>query len=199
MGAKYMAAMCLAGNALTGPVPDFSAWTHVTDLVLARNKLTGTVPGQILQLPAAVRVDLVSTVSNESCKVKLQFEQLSTCALQSHNLLGGAMADVIPSGPALQLVYLNNNKLSTRFPFLYGSTEISVYDLSSNELSGAMVSSFSGSNSEASSLYYTRFLSLDASNGIDVDVIFSSNQLTGTIPDWLAAFPSSVCIRKQRV
>ena len=115
------------------------------------------------------------------------------CAMQSGNLLSGATSDIYPSGPELNVVYLNDNLLSSKFPFLLTSPRLSVYDVSGNKISGPMTSTFSTSFAAVTSLsYYTKFLALDASNGMSLELIFHSNQLTGSLPEWVASFPSSV-------
>lgn len=52
-----------SGNQLTGTLPDLAQLTLATDLLLAKNKFTGTIPAAVLELPLAVRLDLVSRTS----------------------------------------------------------------------------------------------------------------------------------------
>jgi len=53
----------VSGNQLTGTLPDLAQLTLATDLLLAKNKFTGTIPAAVLELPLAVRIDLVSRAS----------------------------------------------------------------------------------------------------------------------------------------
>ncbi len=53
----------MSGNELTGTLPDLAQLTLATDVLLAQNKYTGTIPAAVLELPSAVRIDLVSRAS----------------------------------------------------------------------------------------------------------------------------------------
>lgn len=50
------------GNQLTGPLPDLTQLTLATDLLASKNQFTGTIPSALLELTAAVRIDVVSTL-----------------------------------------------------------------------------------------------------------------------------------------
>ena len=73
----------LAGNALTGPIPDLTSWTNVFDLLLARNEFTGTIPTSILQLPAAIRIDLVRFYDTILLAQQLTYAKFGVCFAES--------------------------------------------------------------------------------------------------------------------
>lgn len=54
---------CVSGNQLTGTLPDLAQLSLATSVLLAKNKFTGTIPAAVLELPSAVRIDLVSRAS----------------------------------------------------------------------------------------------------------------------------------------
>ena len=182
-----------AGNQLTGTLPDLTVLTYATDLLLAKNQFTGTVPGSLLAASEAVRIDLVS----EICPLWLTkgskhtfHECMPVGVLQGGNLLTGTIPAVF-TGSALSILYLDHNKLTGSFPIFLTATLLHVLDMSSNDLSGTLPEVVSASSGDVE--YGSRFLSLDASTGFSLDLLFGNNQLTGNMPSWLPSLPLTVC------
>lgn len=85
----------LNNNELEGPIPEVGNLTELTFIDLTRNKLSGTIPSNLLQLP------------------NLEFVYLG------HNGISGSLPDFcssIKNSTVLQDVFLNNNQLTGEFP-----------------------------------------------------------------------------------
>ena len=71
-----------------------------------------------------------------------------------------------------------------------------VFDLSSNQFSGPLALPSSPYISTADSTdYTTRYLGLDASFGCNLNLVFANNELTGSLPAWLASLPITVSLQ----
>ncbi len=189
----------VSGNQLTGTLPDLAQLTLATDLLLAKNKFTGTIPAAVLELPSAVRMDLVSCAS-ASCRATgfvVTSGSLSTQAdaLQGGNMLTGTVP-FVETGPNMSLLYLDHNRLTGTFPLLYTATLMHVFDLSSNQISGTLaLPDTSSSTTSDSTEYTTRYLGLDASFGYAVNLLFGNNEMTGSLPAWLASLALTVSLQ----
>lgn len=102
----------------------------------------------------------------------------------------------VETGPDLSLLYLDHNRLTGSFPLLYTATLLHVFDLSSNEISGplALPNSPYVTTADATD-YTTRYLGLDASFGFALNLLFGNNELTGSLPAWLASLPYTVSLQ----
>ncbi len=102
---------------------------------------------------------------------------------------------VVGTGPDMSLLYLDHNRLTGSFPLLYTAPQMHVFDLSSNQISGPLVVPDSPYLSTADSTYYTtRYLGLDATFGYALDLLFGTNELTGSLPVWLPSLPFTVSL-----
>ncbi|DBA86983.1 TPA: hypothetical protein ACH3X2_000365 [Trebouxia sp. C0005] len=161
--APTLVTFIISGNQLTGTLPDLAQLSLATSVLLAKNKFTGTIPAAVLELPSAVRIDL------------------------GGNMLTGTVP-IVSTGVNLSLLYLDHNRLTGSFPLLYTATEWHVFELSSNEISGPLAVPSYASTADSTE-YTTRYLGLDASFGYALNLLFGDNQLTGTLPAWLASLP----------
>lgn len=100
---------------------------------------------------------------------------------------------IVSTGVNLSLLYLDHNRLTGSFPLLYTATEWHVFELSSNEISGPLAVPSYASTADSTE-YTTRYLGLDASFGYALNLLFGDNQLTGTLPAWLASLPLTVSL-----
>lgn len=115
-------------------------------------------------------------------------------ALQGGNMLTGTVP-FVETGPDLSLLYLDHNRLTGSFPLLYTATQMHVFDLSSNQISGPLSLPTSPYVSTVDATdYTTRYLGLDASFGYALNILFGNNELTGSLPAWLASLPFTVSL-----
>ncbi len=133
---------------------------------------------------------------DSTCLLSHCLAQSLLVALQGGNLLTGSVpiavgTTPISTGADLSTVYLDHNKLSGTLPLLATAPLFHIYDMSNNNFSGSLTLP-----STAALDYATRFLALDASYGNSLDLLFGSNQLTGSLPSWLASL--AVAVRRHR-
>ncbi|KAL3159978.1 hypothetical protein ABBQ38_010366 [Trebouxia sp. C0009 RCD-2024] len=152
------------GNQLSGTLPPLVA-PHLIDLIVANNKLTGTVPNAIYSLPHVYRVDL------------------------GGNRLTGKIPAPTDATLPLRMLFLDNNQLTGSLPVLTSAQQILVLDISDNQLSGSVPLFGLSAAGPAALEYAARYLSLDASYGCAMDIDFADNPLTGALPSWLLSFP----------
>lgn len=112
--------------------------------------------------------------------------------MQGGNKLSGTVP-VVTTGGALSLLYLDHNQLTGTFPLLTTAPLLHVMDLSNNNFTGPLVAGGgSYTTTEATTDFTTKYLGLEAQYGGVLELLFSNNQLTGTLPSWLASIPITV-------
>ena len=112
--------------------------------------------------------------------------------MQGGNNLSGTVP-VVTTGSALSLLYLDHNQLTGTFPLLLTAPLMHVMDLSNNNFTGPLVIQDSSyTTTEAGTDFTTRYLGLEAQYGCSLALLFSNNQMTGTLPPWLASLPITV-------
>ena len=175
--------LTLAGNNLSGTLPDLSALTQLTILDLDFNQLTGPVP----DLSTLSQLEWISVSSNQltgSVPVLNTHVNLERLDLSANQLTGS-----IPNLAALtQLTDLSlaENNLTGSIPDLKALTNLTELDLGSNRLTGTIP--------DLSALTSLKVISLsnnELSGSIPVlssltnltDLYLGSNQLTGSVPD----------------
>ena len=112
--------------------------------------------------------------------------------MQGGNNLSGTVP-VVETGSALSLLYMDHNQLTGTFPLLITAPLLHVMDLSNNNFTGPLVIQDSSYiTTQAGIDFTTRYLGLEAQFGSNLELLFSNNQLTGTLPPWLASLPITV-------
>ncbi|KAJ3189594.1 Sterile alpha and TIR motif-containing protein 1 [Irineochytrium annulatum] len=156
--------MRMRNNMLSGGLPDFSAFTNLTELNLQFNNFTGTIPATL----ATKNLSVVALNSNQlSGKIPDQLFQISALKeldVSQNNLTGGLSQDW---GGLQQLMYFyaQSNQLTGSVP-AFTSPVLSALYLKSNALSGSLPP-----------------LPKNLQN-----LVVAMNALTGPIPDTYANF-----------
>ena len=174
--------LTLAGNNLSGTLPDLSALNRLTILALDFNQLTGSIP----DLSALTQLEWLSVSSNgltgsvPSLNTLINLERLDLSA----NRLTGS----IPSLAALsQLTDLSlaENSLTGSIPDLHALTNLTELDLGSNQLTGSIPVLRTLANLRVISLSENELSGsipdLSSLTGL-TDLYLGSNQLTGSVP-----------------
>ncbi|MCO5580830.1 hypothetical protein L7F22_034703 [Adiantum nelumboides] len=180
----------ISGNTLTGSIPDFSSWTELRVLNLARNRFTSSLPSYLFtSLPLLQVLDL----SRNHLSGPLMLKNVSGLKAMLNG--SGAESRPVRGGP-----YYKDGLVFSGIDFVLSFTltlaTTTVIDLSHNLLSGDLaepVDSLAGlrvlevannrlSGSLPSSLGYIKSLQI-----LDV----SNNSFSGPIPASLQDFPAS--------
>lgn len=174
--------LTLAGNNLSGTLPDLSALTQLSILDLDFNLLTGSIPdlGALSQLEwlSVSSNQLSGSIPNLNTHIKLERLDLSA------NQLTGSIPNLVALTQLTDLSLADNN-LTGSIPHLGALTNLTELDLGSNRLTGPIPS--------LSALTKLKVISLsdnDLSGSIPVlssltrltDLYLGSNQLTGSVP-----------------
>jgi hypothetical protein len=165
---------------------------RVTQLSLAQNNLTGTLPASLGNLSAMVYLALDQNQLSGSLPGSITSLPLAALILR-FNQLSGNIPAALGSIPGLTVLQLNNNQFTGSIPIsLASNTALNVLDLSVNQLTGS-IPGFSnlpvltvlnvGSNRLSGSLPALSNLSLLGLLNVQ------SNQLSGTIPASYAHLP----------
>ncbi|MGV8040658.1 MAG: leucine-rich repeat domain-containing protein [Thermoanaerobaculaceae bacterium] len=146
--------------------------THVTDLALSSNQLSGTLPAELGNLPSLLSLDLWGNSLTGSLPPQLgNLANLQGLDLYS-NLLSGSIPPELGNLTNLQYLYLDSNQFSGSIPSQLGSlTSLEYLWLSGNLLSGSIPS-------QLGNLTNLLILYLDG------------NQLSGSIPGSLGSLAS---------
>ena len=142
---------------------------HVTTLDLQDNNLTGSLPGQLSNLPNLQHLLLLRNELSGAIPTSLgSLTQLQELSL-SQNKLTGSIPTQLANLTLLQYLSLSNNMLTGTVPSqLSNLSAVKILDLSTNLLTGQIPTSLGGlSNLE--------------------ELLLANNQLTGSIPSQLAS------------
>jgi len=176
----------LRNNKLTGTLPQLSALTRLTHLMLAQNQLNGAIPDLThmtdLQELWLNNNEFTGAVPHLSALTNLRGVGLN------HNQLTGTIPN-LTNLTKLEDLWLNNNKLSGTFPDLSALTSLQGVGLSHNQLTGTIPDL-----SRLTSLQKLWINNNELTGTIpDLSALtnlrefgVSYNQLTGTIPSWIS-------------
>lgn len=170
-------------NLLTGSIPDLSALTQLEWLSVSTNQLSGSVPA-LNTLTDLERLDLSANQLAGSIPNLAALTQLTDLSLADNNLTGS-----IPDLNALTNLTeldLGSNQLTGSIPGLSALTNLKVLSLSDNELGGSIPALSTLTN--LTDLYLGSNLLTGSVPGLSAltDLAWidlSNNQLTGQIPD----------------
>ncbi len=174
--------LTLAGNRLSGSLPNISALTHLTVLDLDFNQLTGSVP----DLSALTELAWLSVSSNQLTGSVPDLAPLSKLEVLdlSFNQLTGSIPDLNSLSQISDLSLANNN-LTGSIPTLSALTNLTALHLGANQLTGSIpdlsalsdltVLSLSGNQLSGSIPEVRTLTNL-------TDLYLGSNQLTGSVP-----------------
>ncbi|MDE0312808.1 MAG: leucine-rich repeat domain-containing protein [Caldilineaceae bacterium] len=174
--------LALAGNNLSGTLPDLSALTQLTILDLDFNQLTGSIP----DLGALSQLEWLSVSSN---RLTGTVPVLNThTKLERLDLSANQLAGSIPNLAALtQLTDLSlaENNLTGPIPDLSALTNLNELDLGSNRLTGPIPDLSALTNLKVISLSDNELSgTIPALGSLTnlTDLYLGSNQLTGSVP-----------------
>ena len=133
----------LPNNALSGPIPlTLANLTYLTDLDLHGNLLTGELPGRMGNLRTLIEIDL------------------------SNNQIEGNLPEEWGNLGALLYLKLDHNKLEGNIPSAYGNiTDLQAIQLNSNRLSGSIPN-------EITRLFFMK----ENQSNFDYNALYSTNQ-----------------------
>uniref|UniRef100_A0ACD5UHW6 Uncharacterized protein n=1 Tax=Avena sativa TaxID=4498 RepID=A0ACD5UHW6_AVESA len=161
----------LSDGGLAGSFPDDMQLGHyypnLTDVRLARNNLTGALPGRLLVPSTSIRTFDVAGNNLSGDIAGVSFPETLVLLDLSGNHFSGAIAPSLSGCTGLQTLNLSYNALSGAIPELVGAG-LEVLDVSSNRLTGAIPRS------------------LAACSSLRVLVV-SSNNVSGSIPESLSS------------
>lgn len=132
----FLEHLFLAGNQLSGQIPDFENLPYLLTLQLCCNRFTGTIP-DFNYLPRLNSLELdYNSLSGEIP----DFESLSNLEnlYLSNNQLEGSIPN-FQNLPKLKRLYLHKNQLSGKFPS-FSPTELGRIILANNHLEGSIES-----------------------------------------------------------
>ncbi|KVI08275.1 Concanavalin A-like lectin/glucanase, subgroup [Cynara cardunculus var. scolymus] len=128
----------LSNNELSGPIPtSIKQCIIVTELMLSRNQLDGTIPHEISEFIKSLEY---LDVSMNYFSGPLSFRLSSTTSLlalnASNNLFSGALDASISNLTALSIFDVHNNTINGDLPSLSNLAALTYLDLSGNDFQG---------------------------------------------------------------
>ena len=208
-----MKVLDLSFNKLTGPIPDLSGITNLTELALHENQLSGTIPAS---LGAITSLELLWLAKNRLTG-PIPEELGNLIELEDLHLYGNALTGPIPDLSKLTgllSLRLAGNQLTGPITGLSSLTDLEYLTLPNNQLSGEITglssltglvelklfnNNLSGEIPDLSSITSLRWLSLAGnrftgeipaslgSHGPLRHLFLDRNQLDGTIPEELGS------------
>ncbi|XP_058098804.1 putative receptor-like protein kinase At3g47110 [Magnolia sinica] len=179
-------------NQLRGTLPDaiVNLSTHLTELMLGGNPISGRIPTDISNLVEMNMLDISETSLMGTIPIGVGKLQNLEGLYLSRNKLSGQIPSSIGNITGLAMLALNENRLQGRIPSSLGNCRLEVLDLSVNKLNGSipkdvlsitsLVKLYVGENSLIGSLP-TEVGQLKQFQVFDV----AHNKLTGEIPSTL--------------
>ncbi|KAJ1416741.1 Leucine-rich repeat [Sesbania bispinosa] len=158
----------------SGPLPDFSWLSSLTDLSLRNTNIIGPLPQLFGHMPYLASLDLSLNQLSGSLS---SFEVSKVASLEfldlSHNQLNGTLPYNIGKLSNLEMLVVHSNNLNGRIPKSLGTLEnIQSMSLNNNNFSG-----------EVPSLALCSRLTF---------IDFGNNNLQGTLPTWIGVIPQSI-------
>ncbi|KAK4754958.1 hypothetical protein SAY87_008715 [Trapa incisa] len=171
--------------------------SHLLELELGANELSGTIPANVGDLPKNL-TQLHLAENHIHGSIPPQISNLANLTLLnlSSNLLNGTIPIEICQMEKLERVYLSNNTLSGELPLALGSLpHLGLLDLSRNQLSGPIPDTFANLSQLRRLFLYKNNLSgtIPPSLGkcVNLEILdLSSNQISGWIPGEVAGLRS---------
>ncbi|KAJ8442056.1 hypothetical protein Cgig2_007894 [Carnegiea gigantea] len=186
---SHLEQLDLSSNDLTGPIPlDFQNMTALSQLDLSSNDLTGPIPLGFQNMTSLSQLDLSS--NHLTGPIPLGFQNMASLSqldLSSNHLTGPIPLD-FQNMTSLSQLDLSSNRLTGPIPLDFQNiTSLSQLDLSSNHLTGPIPLGFQNmaslSQLDLSSNHLTGPIPLDFQNMTSLSQLdLSSNRLTGPIP-----------------
>ncbi|XP_017976369.1 PREDICTED: putative receptor-like protein kinase At3g47110 [Theobroma cacao] len=171
-------ALAMAGNRLTGTLPPdmFTTLTSLTTLYLGGNLLSGRIPPSLGNASNLVRVDLSNNSFSGQIPLQWNLPNIQILSLQINKLVNAGNMDFITS--------------------LANSTQLQVFSVAENQLTGKLPSSIGNLSRQLSLLvmnnnFFEGSLPGELSNLINLTLIaFERNSLSGSIPPSIGSLPN---------
>uniref|UniRef100_A0A0D9W2T3 non-specific serine/threonine protein kinase n=1 Tax=Leersia perrieri TaxID=77586 RepID=A0A0D9W2T3_9ORYZ len=194
-------------NYLTGPVPDYlfnnTAW--IKHLYLANNSLSGAIPVAIGSLPLLKHLDMgYNNFSGPVPESIFNMSKFEIVSLESNWYLNGSIPGKIPQELAqlkkISGLYLDHNQFTGSIPtFVANFSQLTLFLIHANRFTGSVPTAIGSSGTIECFNIGANYLqgSLDflatLSNCRKIwEVGFDFNYFTGTLPDYVGNFSSSL-------
>jgi len=183
----------LYDNGLSGTIPDLSGLPFLNSLRLPLNNIGGSIPSSLNNLPFLGFLDLCYNNLNGTIPYLGDCTFLWHVSLNS-NLIEGTIPTWLSNLPIIGHINLRNNNLTGAIPDFGDSAYLLTVDLSHNQLSGTIPASLGNSSSLQWIYLENNQLSgpiPDLSGLTNLQVFdLGYNQLSGEFPTWLANHPA---------
>ncbi|XP_044964195.1 receptor-like protein kinase [Hordeum vulgare subsp. vulgare] len=171
-----MASLDLSGNGFAGPVPAaLAACSGVATLILARNRLTGPLPPELLYSRLLRKLDLGgNALAGEIPVVPAAAAGVSVLEhldLSNNSLRGAIPPELLTALPVIRVLNLSTNALSGPLPEFPARCRLTYLAVDSN---GVITGELPRSLANCGNL---------------TDMILSYNKIGGTVPDIFASLP----------
>jgi Leucine-rich repeat (LRR) protein len=160
---------------------------HVTSIILFSNRLVGTIPAEIGNLPELVQLYLVNNQLSGTIPPEIgNLTNLERLRIETSNLTGSIPSE-IGNAVSLQILYLAQNQLTGEIPREIGNlVNLSELSLYSNQLSGDLPNSIGNLSALTRlSLWNNQFTGIPPEIGNLQNLWWlhmAQNQLSGPIP-----------------
>ena len=138
-GSSHVTQLALGDNQLSGNIPDLSSLSNLQDLYLYSNQLSGIIPSQLGNLTNLIGLYLYSNQLSGTIPSQLGNLTNLTYLGLNNNQLSGTIPYQLGSLTNLKYLYLYSNQLTGSIPYQLGNlTNLQFLDLYNNLLYGSI-------------------------------------------------------------
>jgi Leucine-rich repeat (LRR) protein len=178
----------ITNNNLTGTIPDLGTLTGLKKLNLESNNLTGNIPATLNNLTQLTHLSLSLNNLYGSLPDLGALTQLTWFSL-SYNNLSGSIPTWLNNLSNLQYLFFNSNSFSGTIPDLSGLTSIESLSFTNNYLTGTIptwLNNLVTLKSLGLAMNQLTGTIPDLGNLLQLETLgLNKNQLTGAIPTWI--------------